>query len=77
MRLLGNCSRHCSTSCIPVVVRPRHTVHPVHKIQWLKYDMCGAIAPGCFQLITHLTIARCWSQALIFVLSSNYWDIAI
>ena len=22
---------HCSTSCVPAVVRPRHTVHPEHK----------------------------------------------
>ena len=31
---------------------------PSDKIQWLKYDVRGAIAPGCFQLIAHLTIAR-------------------
>jgi hypothetical protein len=38
-------------------LRPRHTVHPVHKIQWLKYDVRRAIAPGCFQLIADLAIA--------------------
>jgi hypothetical protein len=38
-------------------LRPRHTVRPGHKIQGLKYDMGGAIAPGCFQFIAYLTIA--------------------
>ena len=27
------------------------------KIQWLKQDMRGALAPGCFQLIADLAIA--------------------
>ncbi len=34
-----------------------HTVHPVHNIQWLEDDVRGAVAPGCFQLIAHPTIA--------------------
>jgi hypothetical protein len=27
-------------------LRPRHTVHPVHNIQWLEYDMGCAVTPG-------------------------------
>ena len=34
-------------------LRPRHTVHPVHKVQWFKQDVGGAIAVGCFELIAH------------------------
>ena len=37
-------------------LRPRHTVYPVHKIQWLKNDMRRAIPSGCFQLIADLAI---------------------
>jgi len=34
-------------------LRPRHTVHPVHKIQGFEDDVGGAIAVGCFELVPY------------------------
>ena len=38
-------------------LRPRHTVHPVHKIQKFKQDMGGTIAIRCFELVAHCSVA--------------------
>ena len=32
-------------------LRPRHTIHPVHKIQGFEDDMGRTIAVGCFELV--------------------------
>ncbi len=37
-------------------LRPRHTVHPVHKIQWFEDDVSRTIAVGCFELVAHLAV---------------------
>ncbi len=37
-------------------LRPRHTVHPVHKIQWFEYDVGRTIAVGYFELVAHFAM---------------------
>jgi hypothetical protein len=44
MRIPRQLLLRCSTSCIPAVVRPRHTVHPEHKVEGFQHDMGRAIA---------------------------------
>ena len=38
-------------------LRPRHTVHPVHKIQWFEYHMGGAVVVGRFEFVAHCSVA--------------------
>ena len=46
-RQLGN-GRSCAS------LRPRHTVHPVHKIQRLKDDVGSAVVVGRLELVSHI-----------------------
>lgn len=60
LRHQGIQSRH-GPSCASL--RPRHTVHPAHKIQWLENDMGSAVSEWCFEFITYLA-TRGQRQAL-------------
>jgi len=50
-RQLGN-RRSCAS------LRPRHTVHPVHKVQRFEAHMGSAVSKGRLEVIAHLAGGR-------------------